>query len=504
MDSSVDRTTLLMESDMTQQTRVVRYVSRPIIQVQESTIEVQAFWSVLIIEKQKSPGPVNDIKGYLLAPFSNSRDSLKLESVIQNDISMYQAEDIVNILAESGKIASSEEVVKRLGEGPFNRIGALSLIYHQQKYYWLVISSDQKDLTLLDSNSEPLPLDSGKRVLEHCASLVDPNYLNRYVDLSGRSEVQEREFVTPSIAKKHEKSNSWFDYMVPSHPEFFVGRQKEIENFFTKINDMYQNNFKSRGIVVDGPSGSGKSSFIFKLQYVAEQPNSISYIYSVDSRGCFGPDFLAVVFRDFLNSIFGKIKNTLSRNLLLELMKMSFASFNNILFAARQLSETLRKEGIIAVLFFDQFEYLTPYPTVVSNIASFQLDLSDYGGNIVIGYVLRSDMNLPRFSEFPFDVWSRIQKDSWHIQLGSLEEVAERELISEIEKTLNSAFQPDFVKEIQEFSKGRPWVLKRIGAHLINKYRQTFKEAGSIKLELRLEELFAEDVRFLTDEEKKS
>ena len=497
VERSSEGATSLMRDDVSKQKALFRY--QPDIEPQRVEKEIMAFHSEFVLQRRDE----SDLRtGFFFTLSSPDPESPSIKRLSGEPIQIYGGSDLVNFFAKSGIIATPEDVESKLS-GSGMSLGALSLMYHAELYYWVAVSPDQTSLTLLDSEANPLSRDAATPVL-HSLGRSFENAGNRYLDLvETRPRLEKHENTGKSIAQQHRKSSSWFDYKVPSDPKFFVGRQKETEAFFDKIDAIKQRAYPSRSIVIEAPSGAGKSSFIFKLQDEAKGREAKPFIYSADSRGCFGDDFLAVVFSDFLDKLdYSRTISDANRGPLRDLLKTQFVSFNSIAMAIDSLNRVLREEGIIAILFLDQFEYLAPYPAVVHQIANFQASLNARQSNLVIGFGLRADMNLPRFSEFPFDAWSLIQKHSWRLQLGPLEKDAEQQLIKEVEKAIRVNFEPDFVTDMQQFVAGRPWVLKRVGAHLINEYQGAIDKTA-VKIELRLEKFFAEDVRSLKDDELK-
>lgn len=475
----------------------------PNIEQQKLVTEVLAFYGVYSKQKKSS----STLTGQFFTAALIEQALPSLEEYLGEDFKINGGPDIVNLLTNANNISSPEKVKDRLSQGPL-KFGTLSLIYYQLEYYWMALSEDRTYFSLLNGKGEAISEEDAEHILISIVNLIGGNARERYIDLTKVKHPEKAQILNfkPSVAKQHDKSNSWFDYLLPSHPDFFVGRNKEIQDAFQKIDDIQYNKYPGRGIVIKGASGSGKSSFIFKLGSQTDKANSECFIYSVDSRGCFGPDFLAVVFEDFIRNLLGwKKLETSDKQYLLDLLEEAkpLASFKSIISTAKHLSRTIKEKGLITLLCFDQFEYLTPYPNVVSDIANLLENMNLQKSNIVIGFILRTDMNLPHFSDFPFDFWSRIQKQSWHLQLGPLDNVAEQQLVLKMEESIGRNFSKEFCDEILQFSQGRPWVLKRVGSHLVNKYRKATQEAP-IKLELRLEELFGEDILFLSDDERKN
>jgi hypothetical protein len=489
---------MLMKTKTTNQEILMSYV--PNIEQQKLRNEVLASYGLFWAEK-KGAGMLKG-RFFTLA----SIDPSLLDLSLGDDFQVYGGSDVVNLLATIYKISSTKEVREKLAGGPL-RNGPLSLIYYRLEYYWFVMSDDRTRLTLLNGVGEAMSQDYAKPILLTIVNLIGGNAEGRYVDLTkiGKAEEMQMQKFKPSVAKQQDKSNSWFDYLLPSHPDFFVGRNKEIQDVFVKIDEIQQNSYPGRGIVIEGASGSGKSSFIFKMQSQRDKINSNCFIYSVDSRGCFGPDFLGVVFEDFLRRIRNwEIIETLNKQYLMDLLEEArpFTDSKSITFTTRYLSRMLKEDGLIVLLCFDQFEYLVPYPSVVGDIANLLENVNLQKSNIVIGVISRTDMNLPQFSDFPFDFWSRIQKQSWHLQLGPLDNAAEQHLIAKMQDFVGKTFRKEFLDEILQFSQGRPWVLKHVGAHLVSKYKEMPQKTPT-KLELRLEELFAEDLRSLNDYERR-
>jgi hypothetical protein len=427
---------------------------------------------------------------FTLSPLSSEARTLyeEIRKSYQRFV-VHTPEEIMKMLEENNIVASARIIEERVrAKIPRIRLGNRFLVYTKQGIFWLqMILQDRGSvvLTLLDSQGSFVSESLSKEILE-----CDPELKRTpFIDLSGETarKCRSSERVASKIVKPA-SGTGWFDYRYPSPPKYFVGRSEEAERFIDYIEQIYQGRTCCRGIVISGPSGIGKSSFILKLEDLSRKHN---YLYiAADCRGCAGQDFLPLIMKTLKAS--AKESKVARGHLVME-------DSEDDLFVLADQTNAMLTAGLIAVAFLDQFEYLIQYPVVVEQVKNLLLHLMSSGSKIVLGFAIKSDFAID-FSSFPFDAWSIVKEQSYSIKLKELKPVDVDRLIAQLQNELGTEVGPPLLHNIKEFSGNKPWILKRICSYLLHaKKRGNLAEIT--RSGLNLDQLFKEDVDQLTEDE---
>lgn len=433
---------------------------------------------------------------FTLSPLGSEARSLYKE--IRNsypNFIVYESTDIANILEDKGIVVSSMIVEERFRTRcTKSQLGQRYLVYAEQGLFWAQLFLEKgvpTSLSLVDSDGNFISRNVAKNILSRDLELSK----KAYIDLS--AEITQG-YRVPRIAQSKIVSPptgaGWFDYRYPAPPNYFVGRFEEASRFREYLTQVRKDQTVCRGLVIHGPSGVGKTSFILKLDDVIKKENCFSVV--ADCRACAGSDFLYLVV-DALKKIVSSSAK-LPNDLQTELFKTEI--FKNGLFVSiDQVDKVLHDIGSTAIIFLDQFEYLVQYPEVVDQIKNILLYLTSQQSKIVLGFAIRSDLTID-LSDFPFNAWSIIKEQTLSIKLRELTGNDVERLIEELEKELGLKLEPAFIEEITGFSKYRPWILKRVCAYLIQAQRKS-KLDRIVKSGLKLDQLFEEDLDQLDEDE---
>lgn len=407
---------------------------------------------------------------------------------------VHESTDIIEILEDKGIVISSEVLEERIkNRSATIELGSNFLLYTDEGLFWaqmILQNGVATSITLANSDGNFIPKDVAKTILSKNLELDEKVYIDFSTDITRHPSLKMRQ----SRIVKPAKGAGWFDYRYPAPPDYFVGRYEEANRLMDYLTQVQKNQTGCRGLVIHGPSGIGKTSFVLKLEDLVKRENC--FFIAVDCRACAGLDFLPLIVNT-LKEIISK-STKLSKTLKDRLFKTE--TFRNGLFTSLdEVDIVLRDTSSIAFIILDQFEYLVQHPRVVEQIKNLLLHLTSQQSKIILGFAVRSDLAID-FPDFPFDAWSIMKEQSLSIKMKELSQNDVDQLIEELEKELGLKLKSTFISEIIGFSNNKPWILKRVCFHLLQAQKMS-KLDETVETGLKLDQLFQEDLDKLSENE---
>lgn len=284
-----------------------------------------------------------------------------------------------------------------------------------------------------------------------------------------------------------------FEYQFPASPQYFVGRKDKLFEITSFVDKVLNNETTSRGLLLEGNSGWGKSSLI--LASVDLIKRSGHYAVSIDSRSASSPQFLLKVV-DYSLKWVSTFEGTTS-----EPLKIS--GFDGAIQKLLDFGKELEKNKKVLVIFFDQFENIFYLSDVLKRIQDMYLKIQDSESNIILGFSWKTDL-VGSTSEFPYQTRDLIKTTSNKISLQTFSESETSELL----KMLENEFVPrrnlskDLKFFLSYFSQGYPWALKKLCSHVKSQLENGFTQQEISTSLLNIKDLFLDDLSGLDPEEE--
>jgi hypothetical protein len=274
----------------------------------------------------------------------------------------------------------------------------------------------------------------------------------------------------------------WFEHKLPAHPERFIGRSTQIQDFINYVDDVLNEKTNVRVYQVLSPSGVGKSSFLLKIH---NETKPISVAIFQDARNFRGSIDLLSLLQEFVEVGFDK----------LDIEKIVPTDRASILNCFPKIDAELINQKTAGVLFVDQFESLFLKPELYIDFLDIVLEIIHRCKNVVVCLARKNDQPTT-FDERDRINLQRLRQISRSVELGDFSSSEAIELISHLDEEIQQSLKPRLRELILEFSaSGFPWLVKRIGAHIRDMItKHGMSQNDLIQNGVRPDELFQEDL----------
>lgn len=411
----------------------------------------------------------------------NSQDQRVTVSLIEQD-------RVLEILHSSGHVAAGD-VIARHAERLGYVAGDRTLACTDKGDYWV---------QFLVAHGSAFPKFIAVYQAQTAQLMSDPSVLQHLIDIWPELSDFER-VISEHEASSHavsiqvqgdleeivevRGSSACFEYQFPASPAYFVGREallSEIDGFVAAILSCETS---ARGLLLEANSGWGKSSLV--LSAVSRLTAAGHLAVAIDSRAASSSQFLLRVVEYSI------------RRLGLGTADTSLTGFDGSIRALISIGETLKADGRVLVLFFDQFENVFSLPQTLRHIRDLLLKLVDAQTNVVLGFSWKTDfLSFPL--EFPHRLQSDISTSSKRIGLAPFSDSETNALLDRLSEELHSSLRKDLRFFLSDFSQGYPWLLKKLCAHVKAQREQGVPQVELATSLLNVEALFQDDLRGLS------
>lgn len=287
-----------------------------------------------------------------------------------------------------------------------------------------------------------------------------------------------------------------FEYQFPASPQYFVGRKEKLSEIESFVYKFINKETTSRGFLVEGNSGWGKSSFI--LASVDLINKSGHYAISIDSRSASSPQFVLKVI-DYSLTKFGTFDGVISDSLL----SSKISGFDGAIQKLLDLGRELEREKKVLVIFFDQFENIFYLSDVLKRIQDLYFKIQDSQSNIILGFSWKTDL-VGSTNDFPYQTRDLIKNYSKKISLQTFSESETSELLNRLENEFvpKRSLSKDLRFFLSYFSQGYPWTLKKLCSHVKSQIENGLSQQEISTSLLNIKDLFLDDLRGLSPEEE--
>jgi len=424
------------------------------------------------------------------------------ENCEENDeitIKLLDEDDVIEAIIESKLVVSHDTIVNSIHNYKFE-FGDWVLLYTEKGFFWVqyVIPDGAglpKAILIFDAHANIIKDSATINYLVELDSEISNFELLRDVQKSLPQEIINYKDKEDQIVEVKGGSEC-FEYQFPASPQHFVGRKEklsEIENFVFKV---INKETSSRGILLEGNSGWGKSSLILtSVNLINELGN---YAVSIDSRSASSPQFVLKAI-DYSLKKFGTFDGIISESLL----SSKISGFDGAIQKLLDIGKELEKEKKIIVIFFDQFENVFYLYDILKRIQDLYFKIQDSQSNVILGFSWKTDL-VGSTSEFPYEIRDVIKNTSKRIFLQAFSESETSELLGRLENefTPKKNLSKDLKFFLSDFSQGYPWTLKKLCSHVKSQIERGLSQQEISTSLLNIKDLFQEDLRGLSPEQQ--
>ena len=409
------------------------------------------------------------VHGLFLSSSPLTPDAKDYHSSVKDfGITCFSGEELFNSVVESLQMPSKELVFSKTVELGYNPLFDFILTTNYG-YRKLVIASNASTLTpscflVFDNN---LNVIGDENILKKLENMKELRGL-QYICGEKSSTIQ---FGAREIRKGLLIGKDWTDYRSPAAPDFFVGREKLIEQIMSYITN---NQTEPHVIQLKSRSGVGKSS---TLALLSEKLLAIGCSVELhDAR-----DIKSAV---DIFSVIGRFTgaNKLPQNFseVEEQLKIMQADKKHI-FMVDQFEST-----------FSQPEIFTSYETLAKVVFSIS--------NNIYFCLARKNDQLTTYDDSLISL-KHLNSFSKNYELVDFTKEEAKVLLDKINENNSKAISKDVLSYVLEFAQGFPWLLKRTMSHII-KLSGNISQRKLIDTGLMLDDLFEEELFGLEELEK--
>ena len=291
-------------------------------------------------------------------------------------------------------------------------------------------------------------------------------------------------------------SSSCFEYQYPAAPEFFVGRDDLLSEVDGFVDDVVNQRTSARGLLFLGNSGWGKSSAVLACQKRLQSAGH--FAIAIDCRSASTAQFILRVVNHAMR------KYTQMADLFTSMPGDDrITGYEGALRTLVELGERLMVEGRALFIFLDQFESIFHQPNTLRPIRDLLLGLCNATSNVVLGFAWKLDL-VGIHHEFPYHLRQAIMSSSKALALPLFSERETQALLTLLSQELHAKLRGDLRFLLSESSRGYPWLLKRLCAHVKSQRDNGITQVQIASRFLNVEELFEEDVRDLGPAEEET
>ena len=281
----------------------------------------------------------------------------------------------------------------------------------------------------------------------------------------------------------------WFDYKLPASPEYFIGRESNLEIFFEYINQYKTRRTKISILQILSKSGVGKTSFILKTESLINSTDDFSIV--IDIRDLNSTLDLIKITQKYVK----KLNNELKLNFELPL---TFKRCNEFFIDSNKILKEHKRYTIINL---DQFESIIFKTGESEVIFDFFFSIVNQCSQYYLVITRKSDLIVSLDEKVNINL-EKLNNHSYSILLPDFNKEDSIEMISKLHDYFKRNVNSELTQAILERSNGFPWLHKRICYHVLRLYNKGMSQDNIIKSGLSIEDLFKEELEQLDELDK--
>ena len=436
------------------------------------------------------PGLNSHARGFYNENFENRKEIA---------VNVLNEEAVMDAIFFSNLVAPHDSIVSSVRDYDFE-LGDWVLIYTEKGFFWeqYIISKGAglpNAIVLFDSKANVINDPATIKYLVELDPEISEFELLRDVKANLPREIPSFRDSEDQIVEVKGGSEC-FEYQFPASPQYFVGRKERLFEINSFVNKVVNKETASRGLLLEGNSGWGKSSLI--LASVDSINKSGHYAVSIDSRSASSPQFVLKVV-DFSLKKFGTFDGAISESLISSKISGFDGAINKLL----DIGKELEKKNKVVVIFFDQFENIFYLNEILKRIQDLYLKVQDSKSNIILGFSWKTDL-VGSTTDFPYQIRDLIKNNSKRIPLQTFSESETSELLKKLENEFipKRTLSKDLKFFLADFSQGYPWTLKKLCSHVKSQIEGGLSQQEISTRLLNIKDLFQDDLRGLTPEQE--
>jgi len=456
--------------------------------------EIQAFYGKYMVQWHKN----NSCHGVLIAfpGLDQAAEKFYRRHIEENpDLTapLYQEDEILRAVIASPEVADPETIAGRIAP-KVGKPGDWLLLYTGKGLFWVqyVVRPDKRDarrVVLLNAGGNPI---SDPSTLDYLTVLYPVLEDCDNVAAGSAVALQAGLFQNAEEIAELSGSSEFFEYQFPASPQHFVGRQPYLEKLEVFAEKVVNKRTLSRGMVLEAPSGQGKSSLV--LAGVDRFRKMGHFALALDSR-CVSSSRFVLHAVNYALRQFGAFGGLMPSA---DLAK-PFAEVEDALNALLEVGRALESHGKLVIVFFDQFENVFFQADTLKHFKDMHLKLSNAQTNVVLGFSLKSDLGGAR-EAFDYELLKPITASSDHMVLDVFSKAEVNDFLEKLKEKLCETLRKDLWFYLAEFSQGYPWLMKKLCARVIDLRQAGVPQADIARRLLNIKVLLNNDLNGLSDE----
>lgn len=464
--------------------------------------DIQKFGFKFLTKKDES-----DARGLL---FTLSALNPKAQEVWDNDlhrkygdkVTCYLHHQVVDLLKEHYELIPPLVIQKQASDKYGRHCGDTQLLCvegsnNEPSLFWaqLLMSSDSTEPKAVAIYGSKGDFVSEESTIENLLGLKPDLATEKLTCLNIEELPSTLDDISPSrTVVRVRMSSEWFDFRFPAAPEFFVGRDLQRAQLSAFIQEVRDRKTTSRGVLVLGKSGIGKSSLALKFRQELRERKTV--FVPIDSRLCDDVSFLF----DSVNELLFELRQI--PKLIDGLERIQVKGLDSLINTLADIHDVIDMNGYLAVLFFDQFEKVFEYPEVTKALRKLFLSVNERKLSVLFGFAWKSDL-WSLAEGFPHYERDDIIHESFALKrLTEFGPEEATEILKQLEIQWESKLNVQLRRQITAFCRGLPWLLKKVCAHVLEQKQSGISESELIETNLKLQDLFEADLSGLDDEER--
>ncbi|MDZ4178626.1 MAG: ATP-binding protein [Coriobacteriia bacterium] len=428
---------------------------------------------------------------------------------VEDSFKCMQEAEVIRTILETERLASPpafEQVVRSLGTP-----GDCLLVGTPTGYVWAQYITSEGELAptsvaFFDAQGAPLAEEDAARVADELTELSGFEIVGRESLNLGRAKPEQAQ--PPLAAAPDEQDEiatqpgpivevvtaaTQFEYQRPASPKDFIGRQPELERIAGYVSQLARGGAASHGILVQGSSGIGKSSFVVAAANRFREDGHVAL--ALDCRTATGPRF-------FLDAMAYAIDETAERLGIEPAARPVVTGYEGVHTALDSIGRVLTSQNKALVVILDQFENLFTVRGALDPIVATLVWLGGSAQPVALGFSWKADF--VGFTEgFPFIQRDLIMSSSERLQIDLFNDPESDGLINALEHVIpGHRLNTELRFLLKEFGQGLPWLLKKLCAHVKQQLHHGLQQREISRRVLNVQGLFDDDLRDLAPEQR--
>ena len=410
---------------------------------------------------------------------------------------LYEEDQVLKAISGIPGGISPDSVAKRIPRN-MGKPGESFLLYTQKGLFWIQLITSQSKKTpdrFAIFNDSGIPV-LDRPIISYLTKLYPELADFDNVTVGGTVVLQPGLFQDADEIVEVRGGSGYFEYQFPAPPEYFVGRRSLLKELDSFAIDLINKETTHRGIVLEAPSGLGKSSVV--LASVARLQKMGHFAVAIDSRTASSSKFLPRIIDHTLRK-FGDFGGMLTE----AYCPKSTTGFVSAVKAMLDMGQILESHNKILFIVFDQFENIFLLPDVLKRIKDLFLQICEKQTNLILGFSWNRNL-ISSTHAFSDDLMEAVTDNSTKMILNTFTRAEIDVFLKKLSKELDETLTKDLHSFLVEFSQGYPWLLKILCFHVKVARQSGIPQADITGNLLSIEELFQNDLQKLSDKERAS